>query len=47
MPPWFIEKNIGIQNFYDDVSLSDEEVALIAAWADSGAPVGVRCWKSA
>src|SRR5207237_5950081 len=27
MPPWFIEKNIGIQKFTEDPSLSDEEVA--------------------
>ena len=40
MPPWFIEKDIGIQKFRDDPSLSDEEIALIAAWADSGAPRG-------
>jgi mono/diheme cytochrome c family protein len=40
MPPWFIEKSIGIQQFKDDVSLSDEEIAKIARWADSGAPRG-------
>jgi cytochrome c5 len=40
MPPWFIEKNIGIQQFKDDISLSDEEIALFARWADSGAPQG-------
>jgi hypothetical protein len=40
MPPWFIEKNIGIQQFKDDISLSDEEIALFAKWADSGAPEG-------
>lgn len=40
MPPWFIEKDIGIQHFKDDPSLSDEEVALIGRWADSGAPRG-------
>ena len=40
MPPWFIEKNIGIQNFKEDISLSPEEVATIAAWADSGARRG-------
>lgn len=40
MPPWFIEKEIGIQRFRDDPSLSDEEIATIAAWADSGAPRG-------
>jgi hypothetical protein len=40
MPPWFLEKNIGIQRLKDDVSLSDEEIATIAAWADNGAPQG-------
>lgn len=40
MPPWYIEKDIGIQRFENDPSLSDEEVALIAAWADNGAPQG-------
>ena len=36
MPPWFIEKNIGVQHFKDDLSLSDEEIATIGAWADAG-----------
>jgi hypothetical protein len=40
MPPWFIEKNVGIQRFKDDPSLSDDEVALIGAWVDNGAPRG-------
>lgn len=40
MPPWFIEKNVGIQKFKDDPSLSDEEIATIAKWADDGAPRG-------
>jgi hypothetical protein len=40
MPPWFIEKNIGIQKFKDDPSLSDEEIATIARWADNGAQRG-------
>src|SRR5262245_49764034 len=40
MPPWFIDKNIGIQRFKDDISLSDEEIAKIAKWVDSGAPQG-------
>jgi len=40
MPPWYVEKNIGIQEFRDDPSLSDEEVAMVAKWADSGAPRG-------
>ena len=40
MPPWFIEKDIGIQHFKDDISLSEEEIGKIAMWADSGAPLG-------
>jgi hypothetical protein len=40
MPPWFIEKNIGVQKFKDDPSLSDGEIAKIAKWVDSGAPLG-------
>jgi hypothetical protein len=40
MPPWYVEKNIGIQQFQSDPSLSDEEVATIAKWADTGAARG-------
>ncbi len=40
MPPWYVEKNIGIQQFHNDPSLSDEEIATLARWADSGAPRG-------
>ena len=40
MPPWYMEKNIGIQKFQNDPSLSEVELAKIAKWADSGAPKG-------
>jgi hypothetical protein len=40
MPPWYVEKNIGIQQFHNDPSLSDDEIATLAKWADSGAPRG-------
>jgi hypothetical protein len=40
MPPWYIEKNVGIQKFKEDISLSDAEIEKIAAWADAGAPRG-------
>ncbi len=40
MPPWFVDKTVGIQSFKDDRSLSDEEIATIVRWADSGAPQG-------
>jgi hypothetical protein len=40
MPPWFIEKDVGIQDYKDDISLTEEEIATLAAWADAGAPRG-------
>ena len=40
MPPWFIDKNIGIQHFKDDPSLTAQEIALIGQWVDAGAPRG-------
>src|SRR4051812_2499424 len=40
MPPWHVERNIGIQKFKDDPSLSDDEIATIAAWVDQGAAKG-------
>ena len=52
MPPWYVEKNIGIQKFKNDPSLSADEIAMIAKWADSGAPRGnpgdmpaLRAWS--
>jgi hypothetical protein len=40
MPPWYVEKDLGIQHFKDDPSLSAEEIQKIARWADAGAPMG-------
>ena len=40
MPPWFIDKNVGIQHFANDVSLSDQDIATIVKWVDSGAAEG-------
>src|SRR5215470_17437300 len=40
MPPWYIDKNVGVRHFKNDVSLSAEEIATIAEWVDSGAPKG-------
>ena len=40
MPPWHVDKNIGIQAFKDDPSLSDEQIAMVSAWVDNGAPLG-------
>ena len=40
MPPWFIDRTVGIQDFKDDRSLTDEEIAIVSQWVDSGAPRG-------
>ncbi len=40
MPPWHIDRTIGITKFKDDPSLSDQEIATITKWVDSGAPMG-------
>src|SRR3954451_11660290 len=32
MPPWHIDRTIGIQSFKNDRSLSDEQVDLIVRW---------------
>ncbi len=40
MPPWFIDKTVGVQEFKDDRSLTDAEIATIAAWVDGGARRG-------
>ena len=40
MPPWHIDKTIGIQEFKNDRSLTDDELATIVRWVDAGAPQG-------
>jgi hypothetical protein len=40
MPPWQIDRNVGIQKFKNDRSLSDEQVETIVRWVDAGAPQG-------
>ena len=40
MPPWYIDRNIGISEFKDDPSLSDAEIATISKWVDGGAVLG-------
>ena len=40
MPPWYMEKDVGIQAYKDDPSLSDTEIAAISSWARSGTPKG-------
>src|SRR5438105_14201450 len=40
MPPWHIDKTVGVQKFSNDMSLSDAQIDTIARWVDAGAPQG-------
>ena len=40
MPPWFVEKTIGIQKYKGDPSLSEIELAKITSWVENGSPRG-------
>jgi mono/diheme cytochrome c family protein len=40
MPPWHIDKSVGVQQFKNDISLSDQQIDTIVAWVDQGAPQG-------
>jgi hypothetical protein len=40
MPPWHIDRSVGIQKFKNDISLTDEQVAKVVRWVDQGAPQG-------
>ena len=40
MPPWHLDKTVGIQSFQNDMSLTDEQIATVVKWVDSGAPQG-------
>jgi hypothetical protein len=40
MPPWYIDRTVGIKKFKNDPSLTDQEIDTITRWADGGAPMG-------
>ena len=40
MPPWHLDKTVGIQHFANDRSLNDAEIDTIVRWVDAGAPAG-------
>ena len=40
MPPWHIDKAVGIQEFKNDRSLTDEQIETVVQWVDAGAPRG-------
>lgn len=40
MPPWHLDRQIGVQAFLNDPSLTDDQIATISKWVDNGAPQG-------
>jgi len=40
MPPYYIERDNGIQDYKSNPSLSEDQIAMIADWAQNGAPRG-------
>ncbi len=42
MPPWHIDRSVGVQKFKNDMSLSDDQVDTIVRWVDDGALEGDR-----
>jgi len=40
MPPFYIDRNVGIQHFKNDNGLSDAQIQTIAKWVDGGAVKG-------
>lgn len=37
MPAYYLERDVGIQHIKDDERLSEEQIRLIATWAEIGA----------
>lgn len=40
MPPWHIDRTVGIHDFKNDRGLSDEQIAMMVKWLDGGMPHG-------
>ena len=40
MPPWHVDRSVGVQHFKNDMSLTDEQVETIVRWVDQGAVEG-------
>ena len=40
MPPWHLDKTVGIREYKNDISLNDAEIATVVKWVDQGAPQG-------
>jgi len=40
MPPWHIDRTMGIRDYKNDRGLTDAEISTIVRWVDAGAPKG-------
>ncbi len=40
MPPWHIDKTVGIREFKNDRSLTDDQIDTLVSWVDAGTPLG-------
>ena len=40
MPPWHIDRTVGIKEFKNDRGLTDEQIETVVGWIDAGAPFG-------
>jgi hypothetical protein len=40
MPPWHIDPTVGVQQFKNDMSLTQSQIDTIVRWVDQGAPQG-------
>ena len=40
MPPWHLDRTVGIQKFKNDTSLTDDQIDTIVRWVDSGKAPG-------
>jgi hypothetical protein len=40
MPPWHLDKTVGIREYKNDRSLKDEEISTVVRWVEAGAPQG-------
>src|SRR5215211_5217160 len=42
MPPWHIDRTVGVHDFKNDRGLTDAQLSTIVKWLDSGMPEGKR-----
>src|SRR2546428_9023580 len=40
MPPWHIDSTVGVQQFKNDMSLSQAQIDTLVSWVDQGAMLG-------